>query len=103
MAQFNLYRNSNPRSREDIPLLLDVQSELLDSLKTRMVIPLSRSQSLQGISRLTPRATFEGTDYLLLTPQMAGIALRDLGEPVGSLAHLRGEIIAAIDLLITGI
>ncbi|MNO08912.1 CcdB protein [compost metagenome] len=50
-----------------------------------------------------PEVTVEGEPLLLLTPQMAGIALRELGKPVGSLAHLRYDIIAAIDLLITGI
>ncbi|CAD5109212.1 CcdB family protein [Zestomonas carbonaria] len=103
MPQFDLYRNPNPRSRSDVPLLLDVQNGLLDSLNTRMVVPLSRDRSLQGIARLTPRVSIDGEDYLLLTPQMAGIASRDLGKPVGSLAHLRDEILAAIDLLITGI
>ncbi|MDF3934318.1 CcdB family protein [Pseudomonas citronellolis] len=103
MRQFDLYRNPSPRSREDIPLLLDVQSDLLAALNTRMVIPLSRGKGLAGISRLMPEITVEGEQLLLLTPQMAGISRRDLGEPVGNLEHLRPDIIAAIDLLITGI
>ncbi|WP_152221249.1 CcdB family protein [Pseudomonas sp. SCB32] len=103
MKQFDLYRNTNPRTREAIPLLLDVQSDLLASLSTRMVIPLSRGKGLAGINRLMPEVTVGEEKLLLLTPQMAGIARRELGEPVGSLAHLRLEIIAAIDLLITGI
>jgi len=103
MKQFDLYRNTNPRTREAIPLLLDVQSDLLASLNTRMVIPLSRAKSLAGINRLMPEVRVGDELLLLLTPQMAGISRRELGEPVGSLAHLRLEIIAAIDLLISGI
>ncbi len=103
MKQFDLYRNANPRTHEAIPLLLDVQSDLLASLNTRMVIPLSRAKGLAGINRLMPEVRVGDETLLLLTPQMAGIARRELGEPVGSLAHLRLEIIAAIDLLITGI
>jgi toxin CcdB len=103
MKQFDLYRNANPRTREAIPLLLDVQSDLLTSLNTRMVIPLSRAQGLAGINRLMPEVRVGDETLLLLTPQMAGISRRELGEPVGSLAHLRLEIIAAIDLLISGI
>ena len=61
------------------------------------------SKGLAGIERLMPEVTVEGEKLLLLTPQMAGVARRELGEPVGSLAHLRLDIIAAIDLLITGI
>jgi len=103
MKQFDLYRNTNPRTSEVIPLLLDVQSDLLASLNTRMVIPLSRAKGLTGINRLMPEVSVGDETLLLLTPQMAGIARRELGEPVGSLAHLRLEIIAAIDLLISGI
>jgi toxin CcdB len=103
MKQFDLYRNANPRTCEAIPLLLDVQSDLLASLNTRMVIPLSRAKGLAGINRLMPEVSVGDETLLLLTPQMAGISRRELGEPVGSLAHLRLEIIAAIDLLISGI
>lgn len=103
MKQFDLYRNGNPRTREAIPLLLDVQSDLLASLNTRMVIPLSRAKGLAGINRLMPEVTVGEERLLLLTPQMAGISRRELGEPIGSLAHLRLDIIAAIDLLISGI
>ncbi|MFR0689695.1 CcdB family protein [Enterobacterales bacterium AE_CKDN230030158-1A_HGKHYDSX7] len=103
MKQFDLYRNANPHTREAIPLLLDVQSDLLASLGTRMVIPLSRAKGLAGINRLMPEVTVGDQRLLLLTPQMAGIPRRELGEPVGNLAHLRLEIIAAIDLLISGI
>jgi len=103
MKQFDLYRNGNPRTCEAIPLLLDVQSDLLASLNTRMVIPLSRAKGLAGINRLMPEVTVGEERLLLLTPQMAGISRRELGEPIGSLAHLRLDIIAAIDLLISGI
>lgn len=103
MKQFDLYRNTNPRTCEVIPLLLDVQSDLLVSLNTRMVIPLGRPQGLAGINRLLPEVTVDDQRLLLLTPQMAGISRRELGEPVGSLAHLHRDIVAAIDLLISGI
>ncbi|MCJ1885369.1 CcdB family protein [Pseudomonas sp. LA21] len=103
MKQFDLYRNANPRTQAEIPLLLDVQSDLLTSLNTRMVIPLSRGKGLAGINRLMPEVTVGDETLLLLTPQMAGIARRELGEPVGSLAHHSKDIIAAIDLLISGI
>jgi len=43
MSQFMVYRNSNPNSSKAYPYLLDVQSNLLESLDTRLVIPLSLS------------------------------------------------------------
>ncbi|CAA6816935.1 MAG: Unknown protein [uncultured Thiotrichaceae bacterium] len=41
MAQFDVYRNNNPASQEHIPYLLDVQSDLLDVLNTRVIVPLN--------------------------------------------------------------
>jgi toxin CcdB len=52
---------------------------------------------------LTPLLTVEGKDYLMLTPQLAGVAVRDLGQIVANAAVQRGEIVAALDFLIYGI
>jgi toxin CcdB len=52
---------------------------------------------------LTPVVDVEGHKYLMLTPQLAGIAVNDLGAEVGSVASSRDEIVAALDFLVTGI
>ncbi len=49
-----------------------------------------------------PVVQFEGDNFVFVTPQLAGIAKRDLGPSVGSLARQRDLIIAAVDFLITG-
>ena len=38
MAQFDVYRNTNPATRTRIPYLLDIQSDLLESISTRVVV-----------------------------------------------------------------
>ena len=43
MAQFTLYRNKNPRSRAAAPFLLNVQSDLLEEMHSRVVIPLTKA------------------------------------------------------------
>ena len=48
MAQFSVHRNKNPRTRAEIPFLLDVQSDLLDHLDTRVVAPLAKARSFGG-------------------------------------------------------
>ncbi len=45
---------------------------------------------------------FDGEDYVLMTPQLAGLARADLGVAIGSLAKERQVIIAAMDFLLTG-
>ena len=41
MAQFKVYENPNDATRQTYPYLLDIQSNLLDELRTTVVIPLS--------------------------------------------------------------
>ncbi len=46
MSQFNVYSNPNPRSKTATPLLLDVQSDLIADLTTRVVVPLCPAATL---------------------------------------------------------
>lgn len=104
MPQFALYRNRNPASRTRFPLLLDVQSDLLEPLATRVVVPLTPAGAAQtrAMQKLTPALKFDGKDYLMLTPQIAGIPARELGAIAGNLSIDRNSIVAAIDFLLAG-
>ena len=104
MAQFTVYRNKNARTKATFPYLLDVQSNLLEDLQTRVVIPLSKAPRLtrKPVSQLTPILRFEGETYVLMTPELAGIARNELGPATGSLAEHRDAILAATDFLLTG-
>jgi toxin CcdB len=105
MAQFDVYRNPNPATRARVPFLLDVQAELLVSLATRLVVPLCKPEVLGGKSaeRLNPQFEVEGRTLIMLTPELAGIPRKALGERVATLADQRSIIIAALDLALTGI
>lgn len=105
MPQFTVYENLNPATRTSIPLLLDVQSDLLDELGTRVVVPLYANNALPGsrLRTLTPLFDIDGEPYVMMTPQLAGIQRNMLGRAVTHLSSRRDEIIAALDLLITGI
>ena len=105
MPQFSVHRNPNPASKAAIPLLLDVQSDLLADLGTRVVVPLCPAPAMKDkiINTLMPVFEIEGKQYVMLTPQLAGIGNKQMGAKVADLAHQREAIIAALDLLITGI
>jgi toxin CcdB len=105
MAQFDVYRNANPATRARIPYLLDIQSDLLDSLTTRVVVPLCKPRILKGrlAERLNPVFEVEGREVAMLTPELAGVQAKALGEAIGNLSSQRGVVIAALDLVITGI
>jgi len=105
MPQFAVYKNKNAVTRARFPLLLDIQSDLLDPLATRVVVPLApagpaRTRSMQT---LTPSIRVEGKDYLMVTPQLAGIATSELGPVVADVSASRSVIISALDFLIAGI
>lgn len=102
MAQFDVYRNTNPHTCKAIPYLLDLQTDLLDILKTRVVVPLELNSASKSVQRLTPIFEIENQTVCMSTPELAGIHTRYLGDYVGSLADKRAEIIAALDLLFSG-
>lgn len=102
MAQFDVFRN--PRDADgEIPYLLDVQSDLLWDLPTRVVVPLVRADLFKPAHRLHPTFRIGDEEVAMSTPEIAGIPHTALGERVCSLDKHRAEIVGAIDLLITGI
>jgi toxin CcdB len=105
MPQFAVYKNRNETTRGRFPLLLDVQSDLLEPLNTRVVVPLSlrATAKTRQMAVLTPKLPVAGKEYVMVTPQLAGIAVRELGAIVDTLSSERAKIISALDLLITGI
>jgi toxin CcdB len=103
MAQFDVYQNSDPASRETIPFLLDVQHNLHQSLTTHTVVPLLRSQILsQSMPKLCPILAVDGVNYIMSTPELAGYPMRDFGPKITSLSEDRLTILNAIDFLLTG-
>ncbi len=105
MSQFNVYKNKNSRTSKTFPYLLDVQSDLLDQLRTTVVIPLGKYSIVkdQVITKLCPIVEIDGNKYAALTQQIAGIEKSILGDNVSNISDYRSEFIDAIDLIITGI
>ena len=104
MSQFDIHRNRDKRSRSDTPLLLDMQPESMPSLATRLVVPVRRADAFQGmvLQRLHPEIRVKGEAYVAFVTEMAAVPRTILGPVAESAQDHRAEIIAAIDLLITG-
>lgn len=105
MAQFAVHWNTNPATQGIVPYLLDVQSDLIEDLGTRVVVPLYPVSAMKGeiLRTLTPVFEIEDLQHVMMTPQLAGIPRKSLGAKVADLSPQRDQIIAALDLLITGI
>ena len=103
MAQFDVYANPNSETSASIPYLLDVQVELLDNLRTRVVVPLVYALFFgKAATRLNPQFTIKQNVVVMSTAELAGISQSHLGMKVCSLSGQRDEIIAALDFLFTG-
>jgi toxin CcdB len=104
VARFDVYENPANRSRERVPLLLDVQADLLSDLATRVVVPLvpKRKFGLPA-QRLNPLFTIASKQYVMATAEMAAISRKDIGARVGSLSGHSADILNAVDFLISGI
>ncbi|MEO5327330.1 MAG: CcdB family protein [Magnetococcus sp. THC-1_WYH] len=102
MPQYDVYQYDKPGSR--VAWLVDVQSDLLNALQTRVVIPLYPIECGQKLIRgLNPTVELANGVFFLSIAEMAAVHIRELRHPMGSLHHMRDEIIAAVDLLFTGI
>ena len=98
MAQYDVFRNP-----EGSGYLLDVQSDLLDGLSTRLVIPLlPASQAPKPATRLNPVVSIGDESHIMVTQFMAAVPQKLLQTQVTTAAWMRDEITAAIDMLTHG-
>ena len=99
MAQFDYYQWT-----EQASYVIDVQHGLLDALGTRVIIPLVPAAiGTIALSRLHPVIEISGRVYQVAPHLIATVRQEDLGAKVGSLSQHRDRIIAAMDMLVTGI
>jgi toxin CcdB len=100
MARFDAVRNVRT-SRA--PLLLDVQGNHLERLRTRVVVPLvPADRHGTPIRILNPVFEIDGKRYVMATSDIAGVHIDALGEVVASLRDRLFEIVRAIDFLLQG-
>jgi toxin CcdB len=105
MPQFSVHKNKNQQTRSKYPYLVDIQSDLLRDVGTRVVVPLIKrtAATKRLLKNLMPVVRVDKQEFIMVVPQLAAIATGNLGAPVGSAAQHRDEVIAALDFLITGI
>jgi toxin CcdB len=98
MVRFHVYGLKQSRV-----LALDLQSDLLERLSTRIMAPLLRAEDVSTpIARLNPQFTIAGETYTMATQLMAAIPLIEIGELVADLSSHGDQITAATDFLFQG-
>ncbi|MBU9819653.1 CcdB family protein [Rahnella sp. BCC 1045] len=100
--QYSVYRNTG--NSRVYPYLLDVQSDIIGALNTRLVIPLFPMTLFHGTpaKTLNPILSIEGDNFVLMTHEMASVRLTHLGEEVLSVHEYRQVIKSALDFLLDG-
>ena len=103
MRQYDVCRNPNKASRNRVPFVVVLQSDLMRDFQTVVVAPLMAETIATTISKLNPKLKVQGKTYRVSMAEMAGVARKQLGEVVANVQEQHLEFVAALDLLITGI
>ena len=99
MARFDVHANPDGPG-----YLLDCQADLLSHLTTRFVVPLlPLVLAPKPAARLNPVFPIGNAEHVMVTQFAAAVERRELGERVASLADAHEVIVAALDMLVTGI
>jgi len=98
MARFDVYRMATAQG-----FLLDVQTDLLSGLSTRVVVPLlPLTNAPLPAQRLNPVFDIENLEVLMATQFLAAVPESELKEVVGNLEGFQNEISVALDMLFSG-
>ena len=98
MARFDVYRMATAQG-----FLLDVQTDLLSGLSTRVVVPLlPLTNAPLPAQRLNPVFDIENLEVLMATQFLAAVPESELKEVIGNLEGFQNEISVALDMLFSG-
>jgi len=98
MARFDIYPGMDGSG-----YVLDVQSNLLEPLNTRVVIPLlPKRDAPKPAERLNPVFRIGRKDYVMVTQFLAAVPLAQLGQAIDNLSQHQSEITAGMDMLTHG-
>jgi len=98
MARFDVYKMVGEKG-----YLLDIQTDLLTGLNTRVVVPLMpRAEAPIPAQRLNPVFEIENLEVVMATQFMAAIPAKELNETVDNLGEAHQEIAAALDMPFSG-
>jgi toxin CcdB len=105
MAQFDVYLNPQPAARERFPFVVQVQSDFLDKLPTRLVMPLSviELKADQLPSDLTPVFRIRGQRLALMPHLAAPLPKNILKKPVESLPDASLTVAKCFDAVLSGL
>jgi toxin CcdB len=98
VARFSVHRITDSDQ-----LVIDLQSNLLNDLTTRIVAPLlPASLVTHSLTRLHVGVDVSGIGYFVAAHLSTAIPCRELGPAIGDLSPRSDEIMAAVDFAFQG-
>lgn len=98
MARFDLHANPN-----DDGYLFDVQTDLLSSLNTKVVVPMMPvAKAPQPAKRLNPVVHINGEPHVMVTQFMAAVPAAMLKNATGNLSDDAEDITNALGMVFVG-
>ena len=101
--QFDIYINKNKTTNKEFPYLLDIQSDTLKKLATRIVVPLTPISNIKHpLKTLHLYVSVKNKKFIAMFDELASYPALELIEPITNISIHRGEIFEAMDLIIQG-
>ena len=100
MARFDVYANPDKQESKQIPFFIDVQSDHIKGIETRMVMALWAANFFTTkLDNLNPEFELLGQRLVLDAPSLGAVPRSSLKPPVASMATQHIQIQDAIDML----
>lgn len=104
MAQYDVYLNPSATAAQGIPFVVVIQSDLLDELSTRLVVPLATLDFAGKVPRaLCPAISVKGQKLNALAHYAAPLPARLLRHPVANVSAQASDLVAAMDAVLSGL
>lgn len=103
MARFDVYANPDAAEKKRIPYFLDIQSDHIQGLQTRVVVPLWKVEfmNLQA-QNLHPSFIVNGQQVVMDTPALGATPTQFFSRAVANLGAQQLIIQDAVDALFGG-
>ena len=100
MARFDVYANPDKHESRLIPFYLDVQSDHVKGLQTRVVVPLWKAELLADrTENLNPEFELAGQRVVMDTPALGAVPASAFKAPIANLGSQQLIVQDALDTL----
>jgi toxin CcdB len=104
MAQYDVFTHPSKSATDGIPYVVVIQSDLLDALPTRLVVPLAALKVKTKVpTALCPVITVNGQRLHALAHYAAPLPAVVLRRRVGNVAAQASALVAAVDVVLSGV